>query len=298
VILSATGIVARTAAESEEVSEGRRRSGRAKHDAVAAMVHSTARGQILLVTNLGRAFKTDVLPLPVLPEQSGTVSLSGGMAASELVPLQAKEKVVGIVPLSGEETTSPGLALGTRQGVVKICAPDWPVRSDEFEVIGLKEGDEVVGVAWLADGTETLAFVSSDASLLRFPASIVRPQGLKGGGMAGINLTAGASAMFFGAVRTDDNEHGEPMVVTSTGRSVKVTPFDLYPAKGRATGGVRAHRFLKGENDLTLAWIGPRPAGASSSGSAIELPAVDKRRDGSGSAHPGPDVIGHLIERG
>src|SRR5207245_2562491 len=44
VILSATGIVARTAAESEEVSEGRRRSGRAKHDAVAAVVHSTARG--------------------------------------------------------------------------------------------------------------------------------------------------------------------------------------------------------------------------------------------------------------
>jgi DNA gyrase subunit A len=297
VILSATGIVARTAAESEEVSEGRRRSGRAKHDAVAAMVHSTARGQILLVTNHGRAFKTDVLPLPVLPEQSGTVSLSGGMAASELVPLQAKEKVIGIAPLS-ESTDSPGLALGTRQGVVKVCAPDWPVRSDEFEVIGLKDGDEVVGATWLTDGTETLAFVASDASLLRFAASVVRPQGLKGGGMAGINLAVGAGVVFFGAIRTDDKEHGEPMVVTSTGRSVKVTPFELYPAKGRATGGVRAHRFLKGEDDLTLAWIGPRPAGASANGSAIELPAVDKRRDGSGAAHPGPDVIGHLIERG
>jgi DNA gyrase subunit A len=297
VILSATGLVARTAAESEESSEARRRNGRAKHDTVAALVHSTARGQILLVTNRGRAFKTDVLPLPVLPVQTGTVSLGGGMAARELVPLEKGEQVIGIAPLGEASAGSPGLALGTRQGVVKVCAPEWPVRSDEFEVITLKDGDEVVGATWLTDGTETLVFVSSEASLLRYPASLVRPQGLKGGGMAGINISGDARAVFFGALRTDDDEHGEPMVVTSTGMSVKVTPFNEYPAKGRATGGVRAHRFLKGETHLVLAWIGPRPAGATTTGSAVELPEVDMRRDGSGHAHPGPDVVGHLIER-
>ncbi|KOX14471.1 hypothetical protein ADK67_42585 [Saccharothrix sp. NRRL B-16348] len=295
VILSATGLVARTAAESEESSEARRRNGRIKHDAVAATVHTTARGQVLVVTNRGRAFKTDVLPLPVLPEQSGTVSLSGGMAASELVELEAGEKVVGIAPLT--DTESPGLALGTRSGTVKVCAPEWPVRSDEFEVITLKEGDEVVGATWLTSADETLVFVTSEASLLRYPASLVRPQGLRGGGMAGINVGSDARVVFFGAVRTDDDVHGEPMVVTSTGQSVKVTPFAAYPAKGRATGGVRAHRFLKGETALALAWVGPRPAGAAQNGSPVELPASDERRDGSGHAHPGPDVVGHLIER-
>jgi DNA gyrase subunit A len=296
VILSASGLVARTAAESEESSEARRRNGRTRHDAIAAVVHTTARGQILLVTNEGRAVKTDVLPLPVLPQHAGTVSLSGGMAASELASLHPGEKVIAIAPLS-EDTDSPGLALGTRQGVVKVCAPEWPVRSDEFEVITLKEGDAVVGATWLTDGTETLAFVSSDASLLRYQASMVRPQGLKGGGMAGINLAADADVVFFGAIRTDDEEHGEPMVVTSTGVSVKVTPFAEYPAKGRATGGVRSQRFLKGEHELRLAWIGPRPAGANDNGQAVELPEVDTRRDGSGAAHPGPDLVGHLIER-
>jgi DNA gyrase subunit A len=298
VILSATGLVARTAAESEESSEARRRKGRARHDAVAAVVHSTARGQILLVTSHGRAFKTDVLPLPVLPEQVGTVSLSGGMAARELAPLAKGERVVTIAPLNDENRASPGLALGTRQGVVKVCAPEWPVRSDEFEVIGLRDGDEVVGATWLTDGSETLAFLSSDASLLHYPAAQVRPQGIKGGGMAGIKLAPDAEVVFFGAVRVGDEEHGEPMVVTSTGRMVKVTPFDEYPAKGRATGGVRTLRFLKGDHRLLLAWVGPRPAGVSDSGSAVELPDVDMRRDGSGSAHPGPDVVGHLIERG
>src|SRR3954447_13539691 len=247
VILTATGLIARTAAESEEAAEGRRRSGRVKHDAVRSVIHATARGRILLITNRGRAFKTDVLTLPVLPEQSGTVSLRGGMSASEVVPLEKGERVVGIAPLTDG---SPGLALGTRQGVVKICAPDWPVRSDEFEDIGLRDGGAPGGASWLSTGTETLAFVASDASLLRFPASLVRPQGLKGGGMAGINLGADAEVLFFGAIRTDDPEHGEPLVITSTGASAKVTPFALYPTKGRATGGVRAQRFLRGETHL------------------------------------------------
>ncbi|WP_439659762.1 DNA gyrase subunit A [Lentzea sp. HUAS TT2] len=295
VILSAAGLVARTAAESEEASEGKRRAGRVKHDAVMAVVHSTARGQIILITNKGRAFKTDVLPLPVLPEQSGTVSLRGGMAASELVPLDKGEKVVGIAPLDPKD--SPGIALGTKMGTVKVCVPEWPVRSDEFEVISLKDGDEIVGCTWLTDGSETIAFVSSDSSLLRYDAKLVRPQGLKGGGMAGINLSGDAYVVFFGAIRTDDDEHGEPMVVTSSGQSVKVTPFSEYPAKGRATGGVRSQRFLKGEDHLVLAWIGSRPAGADDKGTPVELPAIDPRRDGSGHAHPGPDVIGHLIER-
>ncbi|MET8067277.1 DNA gyrase C-terminal beta-propeller domain-containing protein, partial [Micromonospora sp. NPDC005313] len=282
----------------EEAAEARRRSGRVKHDAVRAIVHSTARGRVLLVTSAGRAFKIDVLPLPVLPEQSGTVSLRGGMSAAELAPLEPGETVVGLAPLGPSAQGSPGLALGTRAGVVKVCAPDWPVRSDEFEVISLRDGDEVVGATWLTDGAETLAFVSSEASLLRFAASVVRPQGLKGGGMAGINLPGDARAVFFGAIRTDDAAHGEPMVVTSTGATVKVTPFKAYPAKGRATGGVRAQRFLKGEEDLSVAWIGPRPVGATATGDPVELPPADPRRDGSGFAVMlGPTVVGHHIDR-
>jgi DNA gyrase subunit A len=295
VILSATGLVARTAAESEEAAEGRRRSGRDRHDAIKAIVHTTARGQVLLVTSAGRAFKTDVLPIPVLPERAGTVSLRGGMSASELVPLQPGETVVALAPLSAEG--SPGLAIGTRQGVVKVCQPDWPVRSDEFEVISLREGDAVIGAAWLDDGSETLVFISSDASLLRYGAQLVRPQGLKGGGMAGINLGAGAEAIYFGAVRTDEPEHGEPMVVTSTGLGVKVTPFAEYPPKGRATGGVRAQRFLKGETRLVVAWVGSHPVGVTRVGEPVELPPTDPRRDGSGVAVKGPDLVGHLIER-
>ena len=68
-----------------------------------------------------------------------------------------------------------------------------------------------------------------------------------------------------------------------------MTPFTEYPAKGRATGGVRSHRFLKGEDTLVAAWAGPGPARASaSSGAPIDLPEADGRRDGSGVPAPQP----------
>jgi DNA gyrase subunit A len=65
--------------------------------------------------------------------------------------------------------------------------------------------------------------------------------------------------------------------------SVKVTAFSEFPAKGRATGGVRCHRFLRGEDQLIFAWAGPAPAlAAADSGTPVDLPEPVGRRDGSG----------------
>ena len=136
----------------------------------------------------------------------------------------------------------PGLALGTRQGVVKRVNPE-VLGKDEWDVIGLKDGDEVVGAVELRTGDEELCFISSDAQLLHFGAAGVRPQGRTGGGMAGIKLGAGQR----GRVVRRARPGVRPVVVTASGSStalpgtepgaVKVTPFAEYPGKGRATGG-------------------------------------------------------------
>ena len=71
--------------------------------------------------------------------------------------------------------------------------------------------------------------------------------------------------------------------------AAKVTPYTAYPSKGRATGGVRSHRFLKGEDTLIMAWVGPQPPHAvGSGGQALTLPDVDERRDGSGTPLAAP----------
>ena len=82
--------------------------------------------------------------------------------------------------------------------------------------------------------------------------------------------------------------------------AVKVTPFAEYPAKGRATGGVRCHRFLKGEDALVFAWAGVAPArAAAASGAPVELPEANGRRDGSGipGSQPIAACAGPLAER-
>ena len=138
-------------------------------------------------------------------------------------------------------------------------------------------------------------FITSDAQLLRFDAASVRPQGRAAGGMAGIRLAAGAHVVFFGAVRPG----ADALVVTIAGSSAalpgtdagtaKVAAYSEYPPKGRATGGVRCHRFLRGEDTLLLGWAGPAPAKATaSSGVAVELPAANGRRDGSGTPLAAP----------
>ena len=67
VLLSATGLLARTASDEPIPSGGER----AKHDAVVSVVAATARGQVGLVTSTGRLVRLSVLELPTLPPTSG-----------------------------------------------------------------------------------------------------------------------------------------------------------------------------------------------------------------------------------
>lgn len=284
VLLSSGGLLARTRTAQTPGSG----EGRSQHDVVTSVVRTTARGEVGVLTTHGRVVRLGVVDLPQLPDTASDPHLSGGHPVSEFVALQGTERVLALTALP---TDGPGLALGTRQGVVKRVNPEVPNR-DEWEVVRLADGDEVVGAVELTTGEEELCFVSSDAQLLHFSAAGVRPQGRAGGGMAGIKLGAGQQVVHFGAFTPGRDDH-EAVVVTVSGASTalpgtqvgaaKVTPFSEYPAKGRATGGVRCHRFLKGEDTLLLAWAGPGPArAAAGSGAPVDLPDADGRRDGSG----------------
>jgi DNA gyrase subunit A len=289
VLLSSTGLLARTTTAEPLPSTTKR----AKHDVVVSSVVATARGQFGLVTSRGRMVRMPVLDLPALPLTAQAPTLAGGAPLKEFVELARDEQVLCLATLDAD---SPGLALGTERGVVKRTVPDHPTNKDSWEIIRLDKSDRVVGAVELAVDDMDLVFVTSDAQLLRFPAGSVRPQGRSGGGIAGVRLGTGNRVVFFGAV----DPAGESVVVTVAGSSaalpgtqagsVKVTPVAQYPTKGRATGGVRCHRYLRGEDVLLLAWAGAAPASAAAaSGVPVALPDPTGRRDGSGS--PSPQAI-------
>jgi len=287
VLLSSTGLLARTTSDEPLGTEG----SRAKHDVVVASARSTARGSVGVVTSAGRLVKLDVLDLPALPATAHAPHLQGGAPVTEFLALEPGERVVTLTTLGDD---SLGLALGTRNGVVKRVQPE-VLSKDAWDVIRLDEDDEVVGGTELVSAEDDLVFVTSDAQLLRFSASAVRPQGRSGGGIAGVRLGADARAAFFGAVDPAVSN----VVVTVAGSSaalpgteagsVKVTSYAEFPVKGRGTGGVRCHRFLKGEDQVINAFVGPVPVkAAAASGSPVDLPDPDTRRDGSGTPSPQP----------
>ncbi|UED87005.1 DNA gyrase/topoisomerase IV subunit A [Streptomyces profundus] len=282
VLLSSTGLLARTADGHASLEEAPKRG---KHDVIVSAAHSTIRGEIGAVTSAGRLLRISVVDLPALPPAASAPSLAGGAQVSEFVSLGADERVVCLTSL---DESSPGLAIGTEAGVVKRVVPDYPANKEELEVIALREGDRVVGAAELRTGEEDLVFITDEAQLLRYPAAQVRPQGRQAGGMAGVKLGQGARVLSFTVV---DPARDALVFTVASGsgtlddslRSAKVTPFDQYPRKGRATGGVRCQRFLKGEERLVFAWAGASPArAATKAGAPVELPEPDPRRDGSG----------------
>jgi DNA gyrase subunit A len=285
VVLSATGLVSRNPdnPDTERIDPPAKASaGSGADDITVSAVRTTARAEIGAVTSAGRMIKLSVIEVP----------LTGAHEITEFITLDDGEKVLALATLEAE---SAGVALGTASGVVKRVVPDYPGNRDEFEMITLRDDDRVIGAVQLAGDDADLVFITSDAQLLRFPAASVRPQGRPAGGMAGVRLAEGANAIWFGAIGPAVPGSGtDPVVVTAAGRSdslpgtsgvsVKVTPFAEYPAKGRATGGVRCQRFLKGEDSLVLAWAGPGPLLAlTERGIRIDLTEMGGRRDGSGN---------------
>ena len=290
VVLSTTGRAVRVdLVDGQELTTPARRS---KHDAILATASATTRGDLGAVTTSGRVIRFSPVDLPSVPPAS--VQLGAGVVLRDYLGITDKtERILTLIRFDDETP----VALGTRQGVVKRVVPTTlPVRPD-LEIIALKPGDAVVGAASAPDDAE-LVFVSSDAQLLHFAAASVRPQGAAAGGMAGINLSAKAGVVFFGSVSGDDlvavTISGADGVLpgTDAGR-IKVSRFEEFPGKGRATGGVRSHAFLRGEDRLTLAWVGRLPALAvGPDGSTRSLPEAGAKRDASGQ--PLDAVIGSI----
>lgn len=337
VMMSATGLIARTTPSAMDVFHARSASdARVRDDQITTIFPTSTQATYALITSAGRLVLAHVVDLPALPA-SDTLSLKGGVKADELIgmtestnPIPGERVVTAIAmerPSDGktadgaaegakadtdgaanaadaQDVPLPSLAIGTRNGVVKRWNREAPTTMDSWPVIDLKDGDEVVFAA-VAEDDDRLVFVSSDSSLLTFDARNVRPQGRTAGGMAGIKLAAGARVIAFNVVPAgkvawtyEEGENGlssgsGAVVLTVAGDAdalpgtengaAKVTPLEMYPTKGRATGGVRSQRFLKGQNTLILAWVGLYPLRASaSSGTPVELPKPDMRRDGSG----------------
>lgn len=325
VALSTSGLIARTSVET--FNRWQSHSSNIFDTPCLNVFTTTTRATYALITSAGRLVIAHVADLPHLNQGDENVSesLSNGVKASELLtstqstdPIRG-EKVVAAIALSDSDSKTPissktPLAIGTKNGIVKRWNFESPTTMDSWSIIDLKDNDSVINAA-LANDEDRLVFISSDSSLLTFDAKQVRPQGRSSAGMAGIRLNEGCTVSAFAVVAKNDvewnYEEGENGLFSASGSVVftlagdsdalagtengaaKITPLEMYPTKGRGTGGVRSQRFLKGQNTILAAYVGNYPLYATTQrGANVELPKPDMRRDASGTELVSP--IAHI----
>ena len=248
---------------------------------------TTTRSDVVFVTDAGRMLRTNVGDITV-----GEYSAhNSGTPAAEFLGLGKKEKVLGVFPVD-EKTI---VALGTRSGIVKRVLHDFPQKAD-FSCINLKDGDRVIGVAASVDRDE-LVFITQDAQLLRFDASSVRAQGVNGAGMAGIKTDSGV--VYFGVIKPKEKNvvltvaNSSASLPGTDGGGMKVTKLAEFPKKGRATGGVRCQKFIRGQDQIVLGYVGPEGFQlVDSKGKAIGVEYELQKRDASGDRAPTITFIG------
>lgn len=275
VLLTVTGLMGRVA---EMPAPG---SKRKKHDVFSHRIDTTTRTDIGAVTSTGRLIRVHVGDIP---DAGAALEASAMVRASEFFGLAATETLVGLVEL----TDSNELALATAQGTVKRVLADYPAK-EQFELIALKDGDHVVS-AVLANDAKEYVIVTSDTQVLRFSADSVRAQGRAASGVAGINLGDGAKVIAFAAIVNADEAsvvtaaNSSAALVGTDAGSIKLSSLAEFPAKGRATGGVRGQKLLRNEDQLYFAAVAEgAPAASATDGKPLELPEPAKR-DASGSA--------------
>jgi DNA gyrase subunit A len=202
-------------------------------------------------------------------------------------------KLVGLVKMTPLKTDL-GIAIGTKNGVVKVVKPVFP-NKDEFPVILLDDGDEVLSANWIGStitGTY-FYFVSKSSNILLFDAGAIRASGAVAGGVKGFSLKdKNDEAVAFGWARSPKNS----VVISTTSKTIKVTDLSEVSPKGRGGQGVALHAFDKNETGLTSAYVAPTDsivASITEIGAVINPPAVTTRAK-RGIAVPGDVDFGVL----
>lgn len=200
-------------------------------------------------------------------------------------------KGVELVGIAKSETKKDevGVAIGTKNGLVKISRTDFPTSLDTFPVINLKDDDEVLNCAWIDSEEERFfTFITTDSSILTFSSENVRPSGSRAGGMIGIKLRKDQDAVSFNS----NTDLKEARVLSQAESALKMTPLSEVAPKGRGGMGMILQRFGKDDSKITASWAGINPIiVVRGKRKIVQLPNLSKRAT-TGTPCPFPCEFG------
>ncbi len=229
--------------KSQPLSEYRaqKRGGRGKQaaatkedDWIDQLFIANTHDVILAFSDRGRLYWLKVWEVP---QGSRT---SRGRPIVNMFPLQDKEKITVVLPLTGELRKYPAanyVFMATNLGTVKKTSLEEFSNPRKAGVIAvdLDEGDYLIGAA-VTDGTHDIMLFSDAGKAVRFDENDVRSMGRQARGVRGMNLDDGQQVI---ALLVAEDEQQSVLTATENGFG-KRTPISEYTRHGRGTKGMIA----------------------------------------------------------
>ena len=215
-------------------------------DYIEHLFVSSTHDYLLFFTNRGKVYRLKVYELP---EASRTAR---GRALVNLLPLREGERVQSVLS-TRDFNEGKYLVFATRKGMIKkteFIAYNTPIKADGIIAIKIRDDDELIAVR-RTSGHDDIIMVSRSGQAARFSEGKVRPMGRDTSGVQGMNVSQKGNAVLAMDVARDDQEL---LVVTENGYG-KRTLISEYPAKGRATMGVKTIQLTENKGQLAGALV-------------------------------------------
>ena len=217
-----------------------------EEDVIEKIFVATARSFILFFTNSGKVFRLKAYDIP----EAGRTGKGQGIA--NLLQLTEKEFITGAVAVPKFDPKK-FLVMGTEGGVVKKTPlPDFEnIRRTGIMAITLKDKDQL---RWVheTNGSQEIIFGTETGMVIRFKEKDVRPMGRAAGGVKGVRLRKGDTAVSMDIVSPD----GELLAVSSGGYGKRM-PFKEFRVQTRGGKGVTAMKTRKDDRVCRMALVFP-----------------------------------------
>ncbi len=278
ITLSTNGIIKRmNLADFGEQNRGGKgkRGAKLREDEIVDKVHGCmAHDTLLFFTSHGRLFRLKAWEIDECQRNARGRSVHNylgrlraeGEDASHMMPA---ERVLDIISI-GDFDEDKYVFFATAGGIVKKTPlSDYKnVSAAGIRAVGIRDGDELVGVTLVTDG-DTVVLVSTNGQSVRFKVSDVRSMGRTASGVRGMRLTgakyapdegeedagddvpsgddvdaeaapAGEPDAICALVREGGENGAESLLVMSENGYGKCTKFDSYPLHHRGGKGVKS----------------------------------------------------------
>ena len=212
-----------------------------------ASMHST----MMFFTERGRLYWIKVYDLPEGNRQSK------GRAIQNIINLDKGDRVRTFINVKGlndaEYVNNHYLIFATKNGLMKkttLEAYSRP-RANGINAVGLREGDELIGVT-LTDGQSEMLIASYNGKVVRFNESGVRPMGRNATGVKAITLDEDGQDRAIGMICVEKNSDKTVLVISDKGFG-KRTKLDEADENGEMVPVYRiTNRGGKGVKTMNL----------------------------------------------